>query len=146
MLFLRWKDFICEDSIQLPELFYKKSMSWTFLELDVIISKLFLCKNLSIGLFTFKLFSLLNGLSYWHQIGLRWKIFWSSFWENFIWKAYMIFLTIVWTMKQLLIKILIEKHIFLLLNVAYYWKKVFLIVHFLKLLYISFDLWPIWYL
>ena len=126
--------------------FSQKLISWTCLELDLIISELFFCKNLSNGLFTFKLLSFLNGLSYWHQIGLRWKIFWSSFWENFIWKAHVIFLTIVWTMKQLLIKILIEKHIFLLLNVAYYWKKVFLIVHFLKLLYISFDLWPIWYL
>ena len=118
-------------SISLPGLFYKKLISLTYLELDVIISKLFLCKNLSNGLFTFKLLSFLNGLSYWHQIGLRWMIFWSSFLENFSWKAHVIFLMIVWTMNQLLMKILIEKQIFLTPNVAYYWKKVFLIV-FLK--------------
>ena len=114
--------------IQLPRRFYKKLFSWTYLEQDVIISKLSLCKNLSNGPSTFKLLSFLNGLSYWHQIGLRWKIFWSSFWENFIWKAHVIFLTILWTMNQLLIKILIEKQIFLMPNVACYWKKVFLVV------------------
>ena len=117
--------------IQLPGLFYQNLILWTYLEQDVIISKLSFCKNLSNGLFTFKWHSFLNGLSYWHQIGLRWKIFWSSFWENISWKAHVMFLMIVRTMNQLLIKILIEKQIFLTPNVAYYQKKVFLIV-FLK--------------
>ena len=92
------------------------------------MSKLFLCKKLWIGLFLFKSLSFLNGLSYWHQIGLRWKIFWSSFWKNFSWKAHVKFLTFVWTMTQLLVKVLIEKQIFLTPDVAYYLKKVFLIV------------------
>ena len=61
--------------IQLPGVFFKNLIFWTYLEQDVIISKSFFCKDLSNRLLTFKF---LNGLSYWHQIGLRWKILWKA--------------------------------------------------------------------
>ena len=40
------------------------------------------CENLTNGLFTLELFSFLNGLSYRCQIGPKWKLFWSTFWEK----------------------------------------------------------------
>ena len=47
-------------------------------EVDVIISKLFLYKTLSFGLFPFKLLSFLNKLSYRYQIGKYFEVVFSG--------------------------------------------------------------------
>ena len=111
-----WKKFL-KDSVNafcdmwLPGFFQKNLVIGTSTELDVIISKLFLCKNLSFGLFPFKLLSFLNELSYRYQIGLKWKVFWHSFWDSLSWNAHLMFQIDLWTVNQLLIEILDKKPI-----------------------------------
>ena len=92
--------------------FRKVLVLGTRTEVDVIISVLILYKNLSFRLFPFKLLSFLNELSYRYQIGLKWKVFWSSFWDNLSWNAHLMFQIDLWTVNQLLIKIFIETPIF----------------------------------
>ena len=131
-----WKKFL-KDSVNafydmwLPGFFHKNLVLGTSTEVDVIISKLFLYKNLSFGLFPFKLLSFLNELSYRYQIGLKWKVFWSSFWDSLSWNAHLMFQIDLWTVNQLLIKIFVETPIFFMPDVIYHWRKISLFV-FLK--------------
>ena len=91
-----WKKFL-KNSVNafidmwLPGFFHKTLVLRTCTEVDVIISKLFLYQNWWFGLFPFKLLSFLNELSYSYQIGLKWKVFWSSFWDSLIWNAHLMF-------------------------------------------------------
>ena len=144
-----WKKFL-KDSVNafydmwLPGFFHKNLVLGTNTELDVIISKLFLCKNLSFGLFPFKLLSFLNKLSYRFQIGLKWKLFWSSFWECLRYNVQLMFWIDLWAVTQLLIQIFIKRPFFSS-PMWYTIKGKFPSLHFLKLLKISFNLRPIWY-
>ena len=104
-------------------------MMWNFFTKDWFLniyrtrchrmSKLFLCKNLWIGLFPFKALSFLNGLSYWFQIGLKWMVFWTRFWDNLSWNAHLISEMVKWPLNQLLIKISIMTSIAFMPNVSY---------------------------
>ena len=124
-----WKKFL-KDSVDafydmwLPGFFHKNLVLGTSKEVDVIISKLFLYKNLSFGLFPFKLLSFLNELSYRYQIGPKWKVFWSSFWDSLSWNAHFLFQIDLWTVNQLLIKIFVKTPIFFMLYVIHYWRKI----------------------
>ena len=86
----------------LPGFFHKNLVLGTSTEVDVIISKLFLYKNLSFGLFPFRLLSFLNELSYRYQIGLKWKVFWSSFWNFLNWNTQLIFWIHLFNWKSIL--------------------------------------------
>mgnify|MGYP003327220512 CR=1 FL=1 len=87
--------------------------------------------KISAKLFLFKSLSFLNGLSHWHQIGLKWKVFWRSFWDSLTWNAHLMFQIDLWTVNQLLIKIFVETPIFFMPDVIYHWRKISLLV-FLK--------------
>ena len=113
-------------------LFYKNLILRTYSEQDVIIFKSSICKTLSIGLFPFKLLSFQNGLSYWHQISLKWKVFWSRLWDNLSWNAHLISEMVRWSFNQLLIKISIKTSFAFMCNVKYYYRNVSLLV-FLKI-------------
>ena len=85
-IFEFWKKFLkaygdAFYDVQLPGFFYNNLGLGTNMERDVITFKLSLCKNFSFWLFPLKLLLFLNELSYRFQIGLKWKLFWSSFWE-----------------------------------------------------------------
>ena len=131
-----WKKFL-KDSVNtfcdmwLPGFFHKNLVLVTSKEVDVIISKLFLYKKLSFRLFPFKLLSFLNKLSYSYQIGPKWKVLWSSFWDSLSWNAHLMFQINLWTVNQLLIKIFVETPIFFMPDVIYHWRKISLLV-FLK--------------
>ena len=117
-----WKKFL-KDSVNafydmwLPGFFHKNLVLGTNTELDVIKSKMFVCKNLSFGVFPFKLLSFVNKLSYRYQIGLKWKVFWSSFWDSLSWNAHLMFQIDLWTVNQLLFKIFVETPIFVIPDV-----------------------------
>ena len=115
----------------LPGFFHKNLVHGTSTEVDVIISKLFLYKHLSFGQFLFKLLSFLNELSYRYQIGPKWKVFWSSFWDSLNWNAHLMFQIDLWTVNQLLTNFFVKTPIFFMLDVIYYWRKISLFV-FLK--------------
>ena len=79
------------NDVQLPGFFYNNLGLRTNMERDVIIFKLSLSIKFSFWLFPFKLLSFLNKLSYIFQIGLKWKLFWSSFWECLRWNVQLMF-------------------------------------------------------
>ena len=114
-----------------PRIFLKNLILRTSTQLDVIIFRLFLCKKLSFELFSFELLSFLNELSYRCQIGLKWKVFWSSFWESLSGNAFQIFQIDFWTVNQLFIKIFVKKLIVFKFYVIYHQRKISLFV-FLK--------------
>ena len=95
-IFEFWKKFLkaygnAFYDVQLPGVFYNNLGLGTNMERDVITSKFSLCKKFSFWLFPFKLLSFLNELSYRFQIGLKWKLFWSSFWECLRWNVQLMF-------------------------------------------------------
>ena len=70
---------------KISSIFEKKSIFLFCFQLDIKICKVKKMEKIVemlTQLFFFKLLSFLNGLSYRCQIGLKWKIIWSSFWEK----------------------------------------------------------------
>ena len=57
---------------------YEILQSWKLKKIEDILAELFF----------FKLLSFLNDLSYRCQIGLKWKVFWCSFWLKLDWHSY----------------------------------------------------------
>ena len=80
-----WKIRVCSFLLENFKYFWKKSIFLFCFQLDIKICKVKKMEKIVemlTQLFFFKLLSFLNGLSYRCQIGLKWKIIWSSFWEK----------------------------------------------------------------
>ena len=85
-----WKKVLDDESLQL---FAKRFQGFFRKKIDIHLTfsigieilksgKMEKIEEISAGLFFFKSLSFPNGLSYRCQIGPKWKLFWSTFWEK----------------------------------------------------------------